>query len=150
MDDEKLILSKKIQIFEDFYNRCKNENKIDEILLKEYLYDVLTWIEVCIKTIDINKLSKIEQKKIRGIKFANNQKKHSIYLYKFNANFYSSFPSNELFPSNNNFPSKFDILWNELKLDDKKYKNQFINYNKYLKDKNILECFKDILEIIEK
>ena len=46
MKEELEILYKKINMFNEFYQKSKENNTINEIELKEYLYDILSWIEI--------------------------------------------------------------------------------------------------------
>ena len=58
MNENILILEKKVVIFHKLYKKWEGNNTIDELTLKEILYDILSWIEVCCK--DIQTLTKKE------------------------------------------------------------------------------------------
>ena len=116
--------------------------------LTECLYDILGWFEVCLKK--ITTLDKVEDEKISGIRFANNIKKHSTSLFRYTLQTFALFPSGSLFPSENLYPSDFNIFWNSLPLDNVKYKNQYNNYVKHFKDKDLYPTLNEIFAIIKK
>ncbi len=147
MNNDINTLLKKINTFKEKYQEYKNQNKIDEIELYECLCDILSWIEICIKSINLE--DEIQNEKISAIKYANNMKKHSISIFKYNLNTYALYPSDSLYPSNNLYPSDFQIYWNKLPLDNVRFKNQYKNYLKHLEGKGILETIDEIYTIIE-
>jgi hypothetical protein len=147
MNDDIQILEKKVNNFNKFYNKYKNQNSIDEIELKECLCDILSWTEICIK--NIQNLSNIEMEIISAIKYANNMKKHSTSIYKYNLSSLALYPSDDLYPSNTLYPSDFNIWWSSLPLDNTKFNNQYKNYNKHLKEKDIHATINNIYSIIK-
>lgn len=147
MNNDRNTLLKKINIFKEKYAEYKNQNKINEVELNECLCDILSWIEICIKR--VNLVDEVNNEKLSAIKYANNMKKHSVSIYKYNLNTYALYPSNSLYPSNNLYPSDFKIFWNKLPLDNIKFNNQYNNYKKHLEGKEILETIEDIYIIIE-
>lgn len=148
MKEDIQILDKKINIFNERYQKYKEQNSIDEVEFKEILCDVLSWMEICIKRVE--NLNRIEAGKKSAIKYANNIKKHSVSIYTYNLNSYAKYPSNNLYPSPNVYPSDFNIWWNTLPLDDSQFTNQYKNYNKYLKGKEIYNSINEIYTIIKK
>lgn len=146
MSNDIKILLKKIDILNKNYYKYKEQNHIDETEFNECLCDVLSWMEICIKKIQI--LNVIEGEKISAIKYANNMKKHSVSIYKYNLNSYALFPSDNLYPSNYLYPIDFNIYWNSLPLDNDKFKNQYNNYNKHLKLKEVHQTINDVCKII--
>ena len=141
------ILSSRISRLREIYHTYKTENSVNEVELYENLCDVLSWGEICIKQIcEFREDSGI----ISAIKYANNMKKHSVSIYTYTLESYAIYPSQTSFPSENLFPSKFEIKWGKLPLDDTRFKNQYTNYNKYLKGKNIMTTIDKIYEIIER
>ena len=48
--NDRYILNKKILIFKNKYLELKKSNSIDEIELRECICDILSWIEICVKT----------------------------------------------------------------------------------------------------
>ena len=134
MNEDILILEKKIANFNTLYKKYKKQNSIDNIELKECLCDILTWFEICLKT--SNNFNSLESEKVSGIKYANNVKKHSISIFKYTLQTYALFPSDGLFLSDNLYPSDFNIFWNSLPLDNSKFVNQYNNYKNTLKLKN--------------
>lgn len=147
MNNDINTLLKKINIFKEKYQEYKNQNKIDEIELYECICDILSWVEICIKNVNIE--DEVQNEKISAIKYANNMKKHSVSIFQYNLNTYALYPSDTLYPSNNLYPSDFKIYWNKLPLDNAKFKNQYRNYLKYLDGKGILETIEEIYIIIE-
>ena len=61
MNDDIIILEKKIDIFNNLYNKYKTMNFVDETDLKEIVCDILGWFEICLK--NTHNLNKIERKK---------------------------------------------------------------------------------------
>lgn len=147
MEEDLQILEKKVHIFNELYQKYKKKNSIDEIELKEILCDILSWMEICIKK--VKNTDNTERKIISGIKYVNNLKKHSTSIFKYNLSSYALFPSKSLYPSPNLYPSDFNIWWNSLPLDNSDYENQYRNYNKYLKDKELYKTINDIYMIIK-
>lgn len=146
MNENILILEKKVVIFHKLYKKWEGNNTIDELTLKEILYDILSWIEVCCK--DIQTLTKKESKLISAFKYANNVKKHSVSVFECSLRTVALLTSDDLFSSDNLFPSSFDIKWNDLPLDNMKFKCQYNNYNEYLKGKSILDTLDELINII--
>lgn len=150
MKEELAILYKKINMFNEFYQKSKENNTINEIELKEYLYDILSWIEICIKYIEkYLKLDRENWKLVNAFKYANNMKKHNQLIYKCTFNRLGTFPSSHSYPFPTLYPSSFNICWRNLPFDPKSCKKQWENYNIYLKDKNIYETINSIFEIIK-
>ena len=129
MNDNLRILKKKINILKEKCEEYKSINEIDELGLKECIYDVLSWIEVCIK--DISKEDKEKRGKLSAIRYANNLKKHSTTVFRYNLNSYPLYSSSDLCPSN------------------ALYKNQHNNYIKYLEGKEVLKTIDEIYKIIK-
>jgi hypothetical protein len=148
MDDNILILEKKIKDFNILYNKYKTQNCIIDAELKECLYDLLGWFEVCFKKID--NLIKLDEEKISAVKYANNIKKHSNSIFRYTLRTFALYPSSGLFPSKNLYPSDFNIFWNTLPLDNPKFANQYNNYLKHLKGKEMLPTLNDVYNIIKK
>lgn len=146
--NDRYILNKKILIFKNKYLELKKSNSIDEIELRECICDILSWIEICVKTTKNMNLE--EKKKISAIRYANNYKKHNKKLYKFNYNTYGLYPSYNLYPSDDLYPSDFNIYWNFLSYLEKSDKNQYSNYRTFLENKNIYDTILEIYEIIQK
>ena len=48
MNEDFLILEKKVSNFNTLYEKYKKQNSIDYIELKECLCDILTWFEICL------------------------------------------------------------------------------------------------------
>lgn len=140
------ILIKKVEELHKLYNKWKKNNRIDELQLQEHLYDILSWLEVSFKS--VNNLSEYESQLVSAFKYANNVKKHSTSIFKHSLNTYPLYPSVNHFPSNALVPSTFNIWWNVLPLDNMTYQNQYSNYNKFLKNKNILSTIDEITKII--
>jgi hypothetical protein len=63
---------------------------------------------------------------------------------------FALYPSSGLFPSENLYPSDFNIFWNTLPLDNPKFANQYNNYLKHLKGKEMLPTLNDVYNIIKK
>lgn len=148
MNEEIIILDKKIEIFNRNYMKYKENNCIDNIELKESLFDVLSWFEICFK--NMNQLNNSEQNKKRAIAYANNMKKHSVSIFEYTLNTLALYPSDDLFPSNDLYPSEFIIYWNELPLDKRGFINQYKCYNTFLKGKDIYTSINEIYMIIKK
>lgn len=148
MKSNVVFLEKKINILKEKYLVYQSNNSVNNNELYECLCDILSWFEICIKNIDEIYDSK-ERGKISAIKYANNMKKHSSSIFEYTLKEYALLPSDNLYPSDNLLPSDFNIVWNILPLDDSKYKNQFKNYKKYLRGRNILETVEDIYSIIK-
>ena len=111
---------------------------------------MLSWFEICIKSIDEDKLEIDDRKKVSAIRYVNNKKKHSISVFKYNISKKSRFPSSSLYPSKNLYPSKFKIYWKELPFyKEKEFKGQWKNYNNFLKGKNLIDSSKEIFEIVK-
>lgn len=146
--NDRYILNKKILIFKNKYLEFKESNSIDEIELRECICDILSWVEICVKTTKNMNLE--EKKKISAIRYANNYKKHNKKLYKFNYNTYGLYPSDKLYPSDNLYPSDFNIYWNFLSYLEESDKNQYNNYRTFLENKNIYDTINEIYEIIQK
>ena len=146
--NDRYILNKKILIFKNKYLELKKSNSIDEIELRECICDILSWIEICVKTTKNMNLE--EKKKISAIRYANNYKKHNKKLYKFNYNTYGLYPSYNIYPSDDLYPSDFNIYWNFLSYLEKSDKNQYSNYRTFLENKNIYDTILEIYEIIQK
>ncbi len=147
MNDNIIILNKKICKFQTMYDKFYRENNIDDIELKEILCDILSWFEICIKKID--NLNDIEKEKISAIKYANNMKKHSVSIYNYTLNTLALYPADDLYPSDDLFPSDFTICWNNLPLDSKQYIKQYNNYNKHLNGNDVNITIYDIYKIIK-
>lgn len=146
--NDRYILDKKILIFKEKYMKFKKLNIVDEISLRGCICDVLSWIEMCVKT--TKDMSVEEKRKISAIRYANNYKKHGIKLYNFNKNVYGLYPSEKLVPRPNLCPSDFNIYWNFLSFLKKSEKTQYNNYRTFLENKNIYDTIIDIYEIIQK
>lgn len=142
------ILRKHVNRLDELYSKYEEQNKVNDLELYENICDVLSWFEICNKRLNAI-YSNEDKKKISAITYANNMKKHSNSIFKYNVSTYYIYPSNNLYPSRSLYPSKFDIYWNELPLDDDKYKNQFENYNNFLKGKNLLDTIHNIVKILE-
>ena len=124
------------------YNNSKNKNTIDIKQIYIEICAVLNWLEICIKRTDISKLD--DKKQLLAIKYAINMKKHSLLEFKYNED------SLSLYPSDNLYPSEFNILWKILPYDSDCRYDQYVNYNKYLKGKNIIDTIEKIYRIIAK
>ena len=111
------------------------------------MYDVLSWIEVCIK--NISKEDKERRGKLSAIRYANNLKKHSTTVFRYNLNSYPLYSSSDLYPSNALYPSEFNIYWNKLPLDNDRYNNQHNNCIKYLEGKEVLKTIDEIYKIVK-
>lgn len=147
MNEDILILEKKIADFNTLYEKYKKQNSIDNIELKECLCDILTWFEICLKT--SSNFNSLESEKVSGIKYANNVKKHSISIFKYTLQTYALFPSNNLYPSVSLYPSDFNIFWNSLPLDNSKFVNQYNNYEKHFESKELYSSLNEMFNIIK-
>lgn len=147
MDEDILILEKKITGFNTLYDKYKKQNAIDNRELKECLCDILTWFEICLKT--CNNFNSLENEKVSGIKYANNIKKHSISIFKYTLQTYALFPSDDLYPSDTLYPSDFNIFWNSLPLDNSKFVNQYNNYKKCFEGKELYSGLNEMFNIIK-
>ena len=147
MNDDIIILEKKIDIFNNLYNKYKTMNFVDETDLKEIVCDILGWFEICLK--NTHNLNKIERKKISGIRHANNVKKHSKPIFEYTLQTYALFPSEDLFPSENLFPSDFNIFWISLPLDDPKFTYQFNCYKLYFEEQDLYSTINEVFNIIK-
>ncbi|MCI8353436.1 MAG: hypothetical protein HFJ58_07760 [Clostridia bacterium] len=147
MNEDILILEKKIADFNTLYEKYKKQNSIDNIELKECLCDILTWFEICLKT--SSNFNSLESEKVSGIKYANNVKKHSISIFKYTLQTYALFPSNNLYPSVSLYPSDFNIFWNSLPLDNSKFVNQYNNYKKHFESKELYSSLNEMFNIIK-
>lgn len=147
MNDNIKILITKVEELHKLYEKWEKDNKIDDLKLQEYLYDILSWLEVCFK--DMNDLSESERQLVSAFKYANNVKKHSQSIFNHSVKSYPLYPSKNTYPSNALFPSSFNIWWNVLPLDDNRYQNQYNNYNNCLKNKNILSTIDEITNVIK-
>lgn len=148
--DELNILIKKTNEFKEYYNNCKNKNYVNELDIKEKLYDILGMHEVCLKHVDKGSLTEEELGIISGIKYANNLKKHSESIFSYNLNTYNNYPSSNTFPSVVTKPSVFGIWWNELPLDNGKASKRYRMYNQYIKNHKVSTILYDVLDIIKK
>lgn len=148
MDDDLFILEKKIKDINELYNKCKIQNWIIDRELKECLYDLLGWFEICFKK--LKGLNKLDEEKVSAIKYANNVKKHSESIFRHTTETFALYPSSDLFPSKDLYPSDFNIFWNTLPLDNPKYTNQYNNYSKHLEGKEIIPTLDEIFTIIKK
>lgn len=147
MNEDILILEKKIADFNTLYEKYKKQNSINNIELKECLCDILTWFEICLKT--SSNFNSLESEKVSGIKYANNIKKHSISIFKYTLQTYALFPSNNLYPSASLYPSDFNIFWNSLPLDNSKFVNQYNNYKKHFESKELYSSLNVMFNIIK-
>ena len=147
MNEDILILEKKINNFNNLYNKYKKQNSVDPIELKEYLCDILTWFEICLKT--STNFNSLESEKVSGIRYANNVKKHSLSIFKYTPQTYALYPSNELYPSVGLYPSTFNIFWNSLPLDNSKFTNQYNNYKKHFEGKDLYSSLNEMFNIIK-
>lgn len=146
-NDDLKILDKKINEFNKLYKDYKTNNKIDELELKEIIYDILNHFEICLK--GVNNLNKEDIKIISAIKYANNIKKHSKSIFDHTLKTLALYPSDNLYPSDSLYPSEFKIWWNDLPLDSSKYVLQYKNYNNYLKNKDVYKTINEIYKIIK-
>ncbi len=147
MSEDILILEKKINTFNNLYDKYKKQNSVDTIELKECLCDILTWFEICLK--NSTNFNSLEREKVSGIKYANNLKKHSISIFKYTLHTYALFPSNGLYPSASVYPSDFNIFWNSLPLDNSNFANQYNNYKKHFEGKELYSSLNDMFNIIK-
>ncbi len=148
MVDVKIILDKKMEIFNNYYNKFKDDNEVNEIELKECLFDVLSWLEICLNHVNVKKLSTKEQQIISAIRYANNMKKHSAQIFNYILSTPALYPSPDLYPSSDLFPSSFSVFWNDLPLEDSKFKSQYNRYNSILKGKDLYTSLNEIYLII--
>ena len=145
-EDEINILENKIIRFNNIINDFRKQNNVDELLLKEQLNDLLGQFEVCLKYTII---SDNDGSLISAIKYANNIKKHSKSLFDYTISTLALYPSNNLYPSNSLFPSDFKIWWNQLPLDNDKFKKQYDCYNLKLLKKDLPESINNVFNIIK-
>lgn len=148
VNDELEILKKHVCNLDSLYNKYKKKNKVDEVELYENICNILSWFEICDKRL-YNLYSKHNKKKISAFRYANNMKKHSTSMFKYEIITHYIYPSPNRFPSISLYPSKFDIYWNELPLDNDDFLNQFNNYNNFLKGKNLLDTINEMVKIME-
>lgn len=141
MQDNLFILNKKIENLKEKYKNWEKDNKVDELYLKESLFDILSWIEVCenyinedAKNLDI----------ISGFLYVNNRKKHDKGIYEITDNFNYIYPSNNFFPSSEAYPQKFEIVWNVKEINH----GRLLAYQNELKNKNIIETLNIVFEQI--
>lgn len=147
MNDDIIILEKKINIFDNLYNKYKEQNSINESELKECVCDILGWFEICLK--NTKDLNKVEKEKISGIRHANNVKKHSKSIFKYTLQTYALFPSDDLYPSDTLFPSDFNIFWSSLPLDDPQYTYQYNCYKKHFEGQELYPSINNVFNIIK-
>ena len=50
-NDDLIILEKKMNLFNEKYDIYKNNNKIYQLELKEVIYDILDYFEICLKRV---------------------------------------------------------------------------------------------------
>ena len=148
MVDVKIILDKKMEIFNNYYNKFKDDNEVNEIELKESLFDVLSWFEICLNHVNVKKLSTKEQQIISAIRYANNKKKHSAQIFNYTLSTKALYTSDDLYPSPDLFSSSFSVFWNDLPLEDSKFKPQYNRYNSILKGKDLYTSLNEIYHII--
>ena len=148
MDSDLKILCKKMNIFNDTYNKFEEANRIDEDIFKECICDILSWMEICIKK--INDFESEEMGIISAIRYVNNLKKHSLSIFKYTLESYCFYPCEDLYPGPDLYPLSFNVWWNELPLDQEKFIKQYENLNKYLKNKELYKSLNNIFEIINK
>ncbi len=141
MPENLAILNKKIKNLKIEYKKWEEKNEIDELYLKENLYDILSWIEIC-----ENYISEYAKKLdiVSAFLYVNNRKKHDKGVYKITRNTTSIFPSKKIFPSSETYPQKFNIIWKANEVNHGRlnaYKNE-------LKNKEIIKTLDIILELI--
>lgn len=142
MTEELKILEKKVIHLNQIYEIYKETHEINEIELKEDVYDVLSWIEICIRGI---KFRKEHVSIISAIKHANNAKKHNASLYKCTKTLMGLYPP--YLPSSNTYPGKSDIYWCEISLGYNE--NQFKNYNQFLLNKELVPSINWVFAIVK-
>lgn len=153
-NDELIILKNKKNKLNNLYKKFKQKNSIDELLLKENINDILGQIEVCLKRVNYKKIPEKYKKITRAFRYANNLKKHSNYVFEYTLKTFNLIASENLIVSENLILSDFKILWKELPYDenpnDKEHsKNQFENYNEFLKGKELMPTINGVCKIIE-
>lgn len=149
MDKDLEFLDKKVSKLRDIIINYKNSGEIEEEKFYERLCDVLSWCEMNIKKISYKKVEECRIEFIEGIKYANNVRKHSQKLYRFDNIKRAIYPSKNLYPSEKLFPSKNDIYWNKLKFEKDSRFQQFKCYKKYIFNRDILSTIDEIVEIIK-
>ena len=138
-DDELKILEIKNEKLNSLYNDFKLKNSIDHLQLKESINDILGQIEICLKRVDFKTIPEEYIKTISAFRYANNLKKHSNYIFEYTLRTVALYPSD------------FKIWWKELPYDGKNRnnKNQYKNYNKVLKGKELMPTINEICRIIK-
>ena len=138
------ILNEKVNILKEKYELYKNQNTVDKIELRMIILDVLSWIEICIKSDDFSNNSSL----ISGFRYINNKKKHAREIYEYNFITRGLFPGDNAFPSSQTYPSEFKITW--CKLDkDKVWYDQWKNYQNNLAGKNILDTIDLVIKTLK-
>lgn len=148
MNNDLLILEKKINMFNALYTNYKKQNSINDLELKEIICDVLNWLEICLK--NTKTPNKLELEKISGFRHINNIRKHNSNIYKYTLHSLALYPSNDLYPSDTLYPSDFNIYWDTFQLDNAKYINQYNNYKKHFNGVNVYSSINEIYSIIKK
>lgn len=149
MDKDLEFLDKKVSKLRGIIMNYQNSGEIEEEKFYERLCDVLSWCEMNIKKIDLEKIEKCKRDFVEGIKYANNKRKHSQKLYRFDNIKRAIYPSKNLYPSKKLFPSKNDIYWNKLEFEKGSWFQQFKCYEKYILNRDILSTIDEIVEIIK-
>lgn len=141
MQDNLFILNKKIKNLKREYRKWEKDNEVDELYLKENLFDILSWIEICKNYINEDaKNSDV----ISGFLYVNNRKKHDTGIYKITKNFTNIYPSTNLFPSNKTYLQKFDVIWDVKEISH----GRLLAYQNELKNKDIIETLDIVFEQI--
>jgi len=148
MNQDLLLLDKKVRKMNDIINFYEDTGEINENDFYESLCDVLSWCEINIKKINLKSLEENKRDLIEAVKYANNVKKHSIKIYKFEVKTKALYPSKKLFPSKRLFPRKNGIYWNKMEFDENGFVKQYDCYNKYLFNKEISITIKEIVNVL--
>lgn len=140
------ILNKKVNILKEKYGIYKSQNSVNKIELREIILDVLSWIEICIKSDDFSNNSSL----IGGFRYINNKKKHTDQIYEYTFITSGLFSGNNVFPSLQLYPSDFKIIW--CKIDEEnnsKWVNQWKNYQSNLANENVLKTIDLLLKALK-
>ena len=142
MQNNLFILNKKIENLKKEYSKWRKNNEIDELYLKENLFDILSWIEVCANYIDESE-GRLDI--VSGFLYVNNRKKHDTGIYKITKTFTNIYPSTNLFPSSETYLQKLDVIWNVKEIEEH---GRFPDYQNELKNKNIIDTLEIVVEQI--